>query len=216
MSSKSFKLFVFFLLIPLFSFAHQPRIVSNIENITLISNPDVSQAFYGELNNSPAFFTFEIEKEQEFYFALLVPDLPEINKNISANLFWEQDGAREVMKSLKGEDFSWQPYFEEFARDNYFKGPESKINLPPGKYFIEVLNPENTGKYVLVTGEKESFPVSEIVKTFYTLPLLKKDFFNKTYIDGFLNVFGLGLLLFVFLIILIKFSVSKLIKREIK
>ena len=54
--------------------AHQPEYVgSNIKiNVT---NPEISKAYYGELNGQPAVYTIESQKEFKFYVNILVPDL---------------------------------------------------------------------------------------------------------------------------------------------
>ncbi|MBI3631298.1 MAG: Type 1 glutamine amidotransferase-like domain-containing protein, partial [Candidatus Staskawiczbacteria bacterium] len=84
-------------------------------------------------------------------------------------------------------------FYEPFGRDYYFKGPEFEKNLPAGDYKIIVFNYENKGKYVLVVGKKEEFPLTEILNIYATQPLLKLEFFKTSILEFFLTPFGLVL-----------------------
>jgi len=192
-------LFCFLLVLPVL--AHQPRIVT--ENRTKILNPEISQAFYGQLSGSPAFFEIKSEKAFIFYFGLLVPDLPGQEKNFSARISMKEEGEKtgRIIYVLDGSKFDWQPYFEKFAGDHYFKGPDWRQKLNSGSYLITVWNPENKGKYVLAVGEKESFPLSEIISTIRLLPKLKKDFFERSPYAAFFNLFGLIFLIVILILI---------------
>ena len=63
--------------------AHQPRIVSD-SWLTLIENPEVSQAFYGELKGHEAYYLIDLKQAGDLYLQLLVPDLPGVAKDKSA------------------------------------------------------------------------------------------------------------------------------------
>ena len=168
--------------------AHQPRIISEIT--TKVQNPEVSQAFYGELTGEPAYFEINSDTAFSLYVGVLVPDLPDIKKDISSVVYkGDKDGTE--LFTLDGINFKWIGFYEEFAGDNYFSGPEHKQEAEPGKYTIRVFSPENRGKYVLVVGEKEEFPVNEIVNTVVTLPQIKQDFFGKFFLSAFVNKIGL-------------------------
>lgn len=185
------KIFFVFLLTGLIitspALAHNPRIVDNQGDIISILNPDISQAFYGELNGDSALFSINLEKDQDVYFGILVPDLPNIQKDKSVVVVAKD----QIFVNLDGESFNWTKFHEEFANDNYFTGPEEKVNLKTGEYLIVVSSPNNLGKYVLVVGEKESFTLKEIWNTIITLPTLKKDFFLKSSFFAFTNKIGL-------------------------
>ncbi|MDH4330893.1 MAG: hypothetical protein OEV93_05075 [Candidatus Moranbacteria bacterium] len=171
--------------------AHQPRLVES-ENV-VIENPEVSQAFYGELVGEPAFYELESENPFDLYVAILVPDVPGVSKDVSAEISREGNGGFSVF--LDGENFEWTEYYEEHAGDNYFSGPyfsdENKDELHPkgvrvseGKYVIKVSNLSNQGKYVLVVGDTESFPLREIARTVTVMPGLKK-YFEKSIFESF-------------------------------
>ena len=159
--------------------AHQPRIVSD-SWLTLIENPEVSQAFYGELKGHEAYYLIDLKQAGDLYFQILVPDSPAAAKDKSATVEYSPElGAKaENFVKLDAAAAEWQKYFEEFAGDNYFKGPEDKSPAEPGYYIVKIFSPENEGKYVLVVGQKEEFPPLETIKAVYTIPLLKNNFFQ--------------------------------------
>ena len=164
---------------PAAAFAHLPRLVGS-GDLTEVSRPEISQAFYGELSNAPHFFEIKIDRPQDLYLNILVPDIKDIKKDISAELYRQAGADKQSLKILDGSDFSWQKFHEEFANDDYFKGPEFKTEVPAGTYVVKVFSPRNTGKYVFVVGETESFPLNESIKLVWILPLLKINFFNTS------------------------------------
>ena len=203
--------FFFFLILPKQAWAHQPRIVS--QEKLQVENPEVSQAFYGELKGKPVSFEINSTKPFILYLNLLVPDLPGIEKDVSARVY---SGEEEIF-FLDGTNFNWVSFFEEFAGDNYFKGPEIEEEVEQGKYLVEVFSSDNQGKYVLAIGKKEEFPPGETVETIFLLPQLKKNFFNKSPFTAFFNLIGLFLLiplLILFAIVLIAFFLIRKIKRK--
>lgn len=192
--------------------AHQPRLVSG-DKIVEIENPEVSQAFYGNLDGQPAVFEMKISSPIMLYAGLLVPDLPNIKKDISASV--TDDNDRTVF-ILDGPKSDWQKYYEGFAGDNYYKGPESAVQVEAGIYRLKVYSPTDQGKYVLVVGQEEVFPPNEILKTLMMLPKLKKDFFQKSPLTIFFSKIGLFLSIpiFVLIVIIIFIIFRKKIKRS--
>lgn len=178
--------------------AHQPRLVE--QTPVQIQNPKVSQAFYGELNGQPETFTLSSDAPFRLYVGILVPDLPDIGKDVSVRV--EQDGNATFTRVLDGTTFEWTRFYEEFAGDWYFKGPElrdetAQTELPQGieagagSYTLTVLSPDNEGKYVLVVGEKEEFPLGEAWNAVKTLPELKSSFFEKSAFSALASPFVL-------------------------
>lgn len=177
--------------------AHQPRLEIgkdvSIENPILVENPEISQAFYGELNGKPDYYKISSDKPFKLYINLLVPAGPGISGDfISAEVF---DLNKNVILSVNGRNTTWKPYFEEFGGDNYLKGPEVRQILPAGTYYIKVFNAENQGKYSIAIGEIESFPADESLKALVTLPQLKEKFFGKPVSTLFLEFLGIILAL---------------------
>ncbi len=203
--------------------AHQPRIEFNsnptIDNPVPISNPGVSQAFYGDLKGSPQYYEIKLDSPLDFYFGVLVPDVPGIGKNVSAGLIIENSPKSSYAAFLDASRSDWNIFYEEFAGDNYFFGPDTTINLPAGNYLIKVFNPDNVGKYVLVVGKEEVFPPSEWLSAAIKLPLLKTQFFEKPIWSLWEGKIGkylvIGYLIFIILVIgAIYLIVKKLVARK--
>lgn len=195
--------------------AHNPRLVygksAPISAPIIISNPDVSQAFYGRLKGEADYYQFDLKSKQDFYFHTLVPDVPGVTKDISAELF-SVDGIPLV--TLDAQDSSWPAYYEEFANDNYFAGPEKTINFEPGSYIIKISNGINEGKYVLVVGQKEYFPPKEIWGTIVNLPALKI-YFETSPFSAYFNYVGMFMVGLV-ISILIVFFLARFVYRRVK
>jgi hypothetical protein len=177
--------------------AHQPRLVigANVsyENPILIKNPEVSQAFYGELQGQPNYYQIKSDVPFKFYLNLLVPASPGIPADfVSAEVL---DSSGKTITFINGTDSVWEPYFEEFGGDNYLKGPETRADLAAGTYYIKVFNTDNQGKYNIAVGEIESFPIDESLAALVTIPLLKEQFFGKPVTTLFFEFIGIILAL---------------------
>lgn len=177
--------------------AHQPRLVvgnnATMENPIVIMNPEVSQAFYGELKGQANYYKITSDKPFKFYINLLVPSSQGIPPDfISAQLL---DSSGNVIITINGQNSTWEPYFEEFGGDYYLKGPEARANLTAGTYYIKVYNSANEGKYNIAVGEIESFPIDESLKALVTIPLLKEQFFGKPVTPLLLEFLGIILAL---------------------
>lgn len=197
--------------------AHNPRLVYNLDALPekpiIINNPDVSQAFYGRLKGWEEYYRITITTSTDFYWQTLVPDVKNIQKNISADLIDEEDAVIAMLDAKQG---TWAPYYEEFAGDNYFSGPSSTVSLDPGTYTIRVYNENNEGKYVLVVGQKELFTSKEILDTIVSLPSLKT-YFNKSPLSAYSNYIGLfmgGILLGLIIIYFFLRFIFRLISRH--
>ncbi len=206
MKKNYFILIIFFVILSFVicgaAWAHQPRIVPDSQ-LTLVKNSEVSQAFYGELKGHEAYYLIDLKNEQDLYLQILVPDLPGILKDKSAAVeYLPELGAKaENFAKLDPAAVQWKKFYEEFAGDNYWQGPEVKRLAEPGYYVIKIFSPENQGKYVLVVGEQEEFPAGEMVKALITLPQLKKNFFAEpitAWFNGKIGrYFGLGLIIII-------------------
>lgn len=205
---------IFIFLLISISSAHQPRIVSG--NFTSVEKPEVSQAFYGELDGNPHYYQIDSEDPYNLYVSLLVPDLKGVDKDVSAEIIRIHDETHnDFHVLLNGTAHNWTRYYEEFGGDYYYRGPELGINrnggLPQGvnvnkgTYNIKVFSPDNEGKYVLVVGYKETWTVDEFINTILTLPELKSEFFEKSPFTAYFNLIG------IFFLIMVAFSLSILI-----
>ena len=212
--------FIIFLAGYSLAFAHQPRLVKVDE--TIVNNPEISQAFYGELKGEPSRFIIESDSVFKFYAGILVPDLPDADTGISVLIKRTpvEGGAEDIISLLDGSNFEWKKFHEEFADDDYLWGPEYRDpEAPAGKYIIEVFSSGNKGKYSLAIGETEKFPLSEILNTVITLPQIKSEIFGKSVLTSFFNPIGLfifGPIVGAVIIILLIIFLIKRIKRFLK
>lgn len=217
--AMTFFLFAVFLFSPQTVFAHQPRIISGT-NVT-VENPEVSQAFYGELQGTPVDFQIKSSQEFKLYVGLLVPDIIGVRKDISAEIYRIKDGKKETLATLEGAKFKWTPFYEEFAKDNYFWGPEFAASdsvkgkelkgrlVPAGDYHIRVFSQSNRGKYVIVFGFLESFPPNEMFNSLLIIPQTKFNFFNESLPTVFSSPFVWGPIIFIITITIILICLFK-------
>lgn len=185
---------------------HQPRLVGNglSGQPILIENPEVSQAFYGELVGAPHFYRIQSPRDFVLYVNILVPFIE------SAPTGFEVDIARDTQKffTFGGDGMEWKKFFEPFAGDSYLRGPEFEKKVAAGDYFITVRNRDNCGQYVLAVGKIESFPLKEIIKTYRVLPDIKQKFFHKSPVMAFINLFTLLLFVPIFLFFFLIFRLA--------
>jgi len=205
---------LFAILPALTAMAHQPKIVTGYkhppENPIEISNPDISQVYYGELAGEPDYYAIHSEREFGLYIQLLSPKIRQRNaeKDFSAEVL---QGAQSVAE-LRGLDFQWMEFYEPFAGDEYWRGPSFEEPHARGEYRIKVYSPDNLGKYALVVGRTESFPVDEWGRLIVTLPRLKR-YFEKTAWLAFFNLTGLFFLILIIFLAAIGYGVRRLIMR---
>lgn len=211
--------FKYFLLISLLFVAgtvsaHQPNYVHD-KTWVKVTEPEVSKAYYGILPGRSVRYVISTTTPFALYIGLLVPDLPEIKKNISALVIY-QDGT--VVARLEGEKFKWIRWYEEFAGDWYWQGPEFKQTVPAGTYTIIVYNSDNNwDKYVLVTGEVESFLISKYPEMEKQIYAIKTEFFAKPWYSIFAGKIGRYQLLLAILLLGLFFTggrFRKLFKQE--
>lgn len=191
--------------------AHQPAYIEDATRVA-VAEPEISKAYYGVLPGQPVKFVISASTSFAFYANLLVPDRLPVAKNISA-LVMNQDGT--AVARLFGPDFVWTKWHEEFAGDDYWRGPEVRQTLPAGTYTIIVSSSNNWERYVLAVGERESFPLSSLLKTEREIYLIKTEFFGKTGWAIFEGKIGRGLLIGVTVLLLVMLGILYwLIKRK--
>jgi len=203
------------------AFAHQPRLiweaVSSSNYPIIINNYDVSQAFYGIFKNSPEYYKVNVKQLSDFHISLLVPDNSNAAVGVSAKVIALNSTDSDTKIFLNGNKSEWKVYYEEFAGDFYLQGPEGERYLKPGEYLIEVSAEKNEGKYVLVVGQKESFPVGEAIRMILSLSKLKLVFFEEPIYmlaAGILGKLMASLLLFLLLLALM--SLRKIREKKTK
>ncbi len=197
-------------------YAHQPRLVENkittVNNPIIIQNPEISQAFYGELKSEPDYYKIDSDKEFNLYVSLVVPDIKGARKDFSLEI-----KTKDTLIILDAKSAKWNVFFEKFAGDNYFNGPEFDRKVNAGSYLIKVYNPDNQGKYSLATGKIEAFPPKEAIHAIISLPKLKS-FFQKSPLTAYFNFIGIFALItiifFAIVVILILVIVNSIKKRN--
>ncbi|MDD2731544.1 MAG: hypothetical protein PHW33_05495, partial [Candidatus Portnoybacteria bacterium] len=120
------------------------------------------------------------------------------------------------LTTLESQPSAWTRFYEKFAGDWYWQGPEFERTVSAGVYEMEVSSPDNIGKYVLAVGKEEKFPLEETLKTISSLPELKTDFFNKSVFSSFFNLVGLFVSLATLLILAAIAGLVWLVRKIIK
>lgn len=196
--------------------AHNPRYVigkNNSEtNPIIISYPEISQAFYGDLNEKPDYYILRSAKNFSLYLNILAPVTNPYYYNSKTNFVVEIYKNSKLIDTINGNNHQWTQFHEEFGGDDYLMGPELSKNYSSGVYIIKVSNTDNKGRYSLAIGETESFKVSEYPKTIYLLYLIKTKFFSKSLFAIFQGIIGKMLIALITLIIFLIIGIILLIK----
>ncbi len=230
--------FLFFIVFPCAVFAHQPQLIYLNQGDVFVDNPELSQAFYDELNGEPKNYFVESKNDFNLYLNILVPIPENFEGRYSVNVYMlynkEYDGKEgemlivsdeEDIYTLDGLSFEWQEYYEKFGRDYYLKGPEFSKDLTTGRYRIEVFPSEPfadyKGKYVLAIGKTEAYDAKALLNVYWQLPLLKIQFFKTSPLQFFLTPFGIagiaiigGILIFLALIYYLMGAIKEAVKHR--
>jgi len=162
------KIFIFVLIFyPLSILAHQPKLINyspSIENPHEVIYPEISKAYYSKLEGEPHYYKINSETNFLFYTGILSPKVNENYKWLSLEVLNEN---KEVIYKADGKGFKWNAWYEPYARDWYWKGPEigterneefkTSFTINAGTYYIKVFNEDNIGHYSLAVGEAEFF-----------------------------------------------------------
>jgi len=199
-------LFFLVLFIPMVVDAHVPNIIvqDSLKDIELVTDPELSQAFYGQLIGFP--HTYEIRATEPFtlYAEILLPDIDSSKNNVSGIIIKEQraGGRVEEVTRLRAREATWETTYEPFGGDTYRKGQSFEAEVGPGVYRIEVNTPDNIEKYVLVLGKREEMTLGYFeligriieVKVFFDKPKWRA--IESPFIYVPLVIFAIGVLAF--------------------
>src|SRR3989338_10219369 len=177
--------------------AHQPRI--NEQTETIVVNPEVSKVYYGKLGGKSPTYIINSDKTFNLYVNVLVPDIKDERKNVSAVIFKDANFYSPIA-ILDATKFEWIHFWEKFGRDWYWQGPEYKARVDAGKYEILIWSNNNDSKYALAIGEIETFNGKEIINALKLIPKIKRDFFNESPIGLILSPFGWGYILIMYVL----------------
>ena len=147
--------------------AHQPKLINyspTIDNPHAVIFPEISKAYYSKLTGQPHYYVINSEDDFLFYTSILSPKINEEPSKFSLEVF---DGDQNIVYKVDGSNFEWTAWYEPYARDWYWKGPEigvesgkefqTSFTIDAGTYYIKVFNESNTGHYSLAVGEAEFF-----------------------------------------------------------
>ncbi len=211
---KNIQLFIIlaFILIPVLSFAHQPRLTES--RFTTITEPEISKAYYAELVGEPDIYVINASSSFNLYVNILVPDIIGQNKDVSIVIL-KKEGVDVPLAVLNGLNFEWKKFFEPFGYDTYWMGPEYKAPVEAGKYEIKVSSSNNDSKYSLAVGEAEAFDFKESVNALILIPQIKNDFFNESSISFIFSPFGWGLILIMYILAFIFGFIFRFVTKKI-
>jgi len=125
---------VFLLLVVGTAWCHQPRIVEG-EDITQVENPEVSQAFYGELKREPAYYQIASEDPFKLYVGILVPDLEGIGKDVSVEITREKAHPEEAAKQEPEEEEMYVVSMEQSMSGLVGMNPSEEIGTGKDRSF---------------------------------------------------------------------------------
>ena len=162
------KIFIFLLVFyPLSIFAHQPKLINyspSFDNPHEVVYPEISKAYYSKLEGEPHYYKINSDSDFLFYTGILSPKVNDNYKWLSLEVL---DENKKVIYKAEGKDFEWNAWYEPYARDWYWKGPEigterneefkTSFTIDSGTYYIKVFNDDNLGHYSLAVGEAEFF-----------------------------------------------------------
>ena len=163
-----FFLSLFLILISIKAFAHQPKLIKyspSKDSPHEVINPEISKAYYAKLKGEPHYYRIKSDKDFLFYTSILSPKVNDNNIWLSLEVLDENNN---IVYQADGSEFKWEPWYEPYARDWYWKGPEiggeisetgfkKSFSISAGTYLIKVYNNENIGSYSLAVGEAEFF-----------------------------------------------------------
>ena len=173
-----------------FTFAHQPKLIkyspSSNEPHDVIE-PEISKAYYGKLSGEPHFYKIKSDSEFSFYAGITIPKIDDNIKWISLEVFDQNNNS---IFYENGKEYNWKAWYEPYARDWYWIGPQigihndkefkSSLKMNKGIYLIKVFNQDNIGHYSLAVGEKEFFGSNMLEKIFTWTPII---FYIGPYMD---------------------------------
>ncbi len=179
---RVFLIFAVFLISATSVSAYVPEVIvqKSLLDITQISNPNLSQTFFGELIDFP--HTYQIIATEPFHLSvqISVPDIESSKNNLSGIIIKDNAGKGRVeeVARLYAKDALWAPLREWWSGDVYRIGPSFEKDLGPGVYRVEMSTPDNKEKYILTIGNEKKLALGYF-QTLKNIIDVKK-FFGKS------------------------------------
>ena len=169
--------------------------------VTLAGEPENQQTILGELNNAPEMY--EVKSDVDFTLTVEIRAVPgELSRpQFSGIIVRQKDtlGVEEVAR-MKAIDASWARVIDGTTGLAYQSGPFFSEKVKAGTYHIEVSTPDNSGKYMLVVGNKDestgyfaTLRTIDLVYDFYGLSTMQM--FHSPYIHYPIGIVVLMLLI---------------------
>ena len=183
---------LFLILVSVKALAHQPKLIKyspTKENPHEVINPEISKAYYAKLKGEPHYYRIKSDKDFLFYTSILSPKVSDNYVWLSLEVFDENNN---IVYQADGSEFKWEAWYEPYARDWYWKGPEiggeknsetgfkKSFLINAGTYIIKVYNKNNNGNYSLAVGEAEFFGSNTFEKIVTWTPII---FYIGPYMD---------------------------------
>lgn len=175
-------------LLPRMAAAHDPHLVDPAHPMSFeapypVGDPEHSQAFFAELTGTPHVYAITWDRPFRFYAGLTLPRIEGCPRrhDVSLDVIGAEGG---VIERLDGTTFDWWPWYEHYGDQWYWVGPElgaafrSTRTFPAGTYLLRVYNGENSGKYVLATGDDERFGFWDILRLWPVMRRLNREFWD--------------------------------------
>lgn len=197
-------------LVPTIAFAYQvsvPLVSVPYEVTPLLYNNGVTQVILGELQDVPEMFEIIVEATSTLRIEMKAVPTAAEQPTFSGIIIKQKEirGIEEVAR-LSATDAVWNEMVDAATGLLYLAGPVFSETVTPGTYRIEVSNPSNQGKYLLVIGtnsDDESYLASlrAVSQTYEFYGTNKIKLFNSPYVHYPL---GIALLLILIGIIVYK------------
>lgn len=150
----------------------QPDFAAPYDVVTITGDPELQQILLGELDNAPEMY--EIKSDTDFTLTAEIRSVPGSGEepHFSGIIVRQKEvlGVEEVAR-MKAADASWAPVRDKTTGLVYQSGPFFSEKVKAGTYHIEVSTPDNAGKYLLLTGNKDDgagyFNTLQAIKQLY-------------------------------------------------
>ncbi|MDB4598212.1 hypothetical protein OAI40_03245 [Candidatus Pseudothioglobus singularis] len=184
-------LIISFLFLSLFTqvYAHKPVLNENStyppEAPYEIEEPEISKAIYSTLTGDPHYYRIQSDIDFDFYAGILAAKIGEcaLDRKFSFEVL---DSEFHSINVADGENFEWEPWYEEYGKQWYWNGPEIGKNFlsdrvyKAGTYYIKVFNKTNTGQYIMAVGDIEKFSFTDIVGLLFSMGDIEDEYWDPS------------------------------------
>lgn len=185
-----------------------------------VEDPNKAVGYYSTLRGGKMEFRMNFDNSGQLVVKLMVPKVHETenDRRVTAEIIYkdETEGYKQKILSMPEEGVY---YVDELTGNEYYQGPEFKVDVAAGAQAIIVSSsPANEKPFVLIIGESEDSSFGAHLRRMYQMALIKNDVYAEFPIKAFYNVYGVILLVpvlvIVLLVTLIAFKEYKRIKKQ--